>query len=54
LATEKVAVERVSSALAWLAVVERLVAQVPVYRLVSRPTTDVWPFLLEALPMAKS
>ncbi len=53
LATEKVAVERVSSALAWLAVVERLAAQVPAYRLRYRPTTDLWPFLLEALSAAR-
>ncbi len=32
LTTEKVAVERVSSAAAWLAAAERLVAQVPTYR----------------------
>lgn len=50
LATEKVAAERVSSALAWLAVVERLVLQVPTYRLSFRPTAELWPFLARALP----
>lgn len=49
LATEKVAVERVSSALAWLVTVERLVAQVPVYRLSFRPTAELWTFLAQAL-----
>ena len=49
LTTEKVAVERVSSAAAWLATAERLVAQVPTYRLYFRPTVDLWPFLDETL-----
>lgn len=49
LTTEKVAVERVSSAAAWLAAAERLVAQVPTYRLYFRPTAELWPFLDEAL-----
>lgn len=52
LVTEKVAVERVSSALAWLAVVERLVAQVPVYRLHFHPAVELWAFLAQALPKA--
>lgn len=45
LTTEKLAVERVSSATAWLATAQRLVAAVPTYRLYSRPTADLWPFL---------
>lgn len=49
LTTEKVAVERVSSAAAWLATAEKLVAQVPTYRLYFRPTPELWPFLDEAL-----
>lgn len=49
LTTEKIAAERVSSATAWLATVERLVAQVPAYRLYFRPTAELWPFLDEAL-----
>lgn len=49
LTTEKIAVERVSSAAAWLATAERLVAQVPTYRLYFRPTPELWPFLDEAL-----
>ena len=49
LTTEKVAVERVSSAAAWLATAEKLVAQVPAYRLTFRPTVELWPFLDEAL-----
>lgn len=53
LATEKVAVERVSSALAWLAVVDNLVAQVPAYRLHFRPTVELWPFLARALLAAR-
>jgi ABC-type glutathione transport system ATPase component len=53
LVTEKVAVERVSSALAWLAVVERLVAQVPVYRLHFHPAAELWAFLALALPKAR-
>jgi hypothetical protein len=42
LSTEKVATERVESASAWLAVAERLVARVPVYRLAFRPTAEIW------------
>ena len=49
LTTEKVAVERVSSAAAWLATAEQLVARVPTYRLHFRPTPELWPFLDEAL-----
>ena len=45
LTTEKLAVERVSSAVAWLEVAQRLVATVPTYRLYSLPTVDLWPFL---------
>jgi hypothetical protein len=49
LTTEKVAVERVSSASAWLAAAEALVAQIPTYRFYFRPTAEMWPFLDEAL-----
>lgn len=45
LTTEKMAVERVSSAAAWLAIAQRLVAATPTYRLASRPTAELWPFL---------
>ncbi len=45
LTTEKVATERIASAVAWLAVVERLVEQVPVYQLAFRPTVELWDFL---------
>ena len=45
LTTEKLAVERVSSARAWLEIAQRLVAATPTYRLYSRPTAEVWPFL---------
>lgn len=51
LTTEKVAVERVSSASAWLATAEKLVDQVPTYRLYFRPTQALWPFLDEALQL---
>jgi hypothetical protein len=54
LTTEKVAVERVSSAAAWLATAERLVAQVPTYRLYFRPTAELWPFLDEALNLRRT
>jgi hypothetical protein len=50
LGTEKVAVERVESASAWLAAAERILAQVPVYRLSFPPTPDLWPFLRASLP----
>jgi hypothetical protein len=43
--SEKVAVERPSSADAWLAAAQRLVAETPVYRLGFRPTPEVWSFL---------
>jgi hypothetical protein len=45
LGTEKVATERVDSALAWLTVAGRLVERVPVYRLGFRPTVELWDFL---------
>jgi len=45
LGTEKVATERVDSALAWLAVAGQLVERVPVYRLGFRPTVELWDFL---------
>jgi hypothetical protein len=50
LGTEKIAVERVESATAWLAVAERILARAPVYRLSFPPTTNLWPFLKSALP----
>ena len=43
--SEKVAVERPSSADAWLATSQRLVAQTPVFRLGFRPTPELWAFL---------
>lgn len=52
LATEKVAVERVSSASVWLAVVERIIAQVPAYRLHFYPEAELWGFLGQALSIA--
>lgn len=47
LTTEKVATERNESADAWLAIVERLVREVPIYHLGFRPTHDLWNFLAE-------
>jgi len=49
LTTEKVAVERVSSAAAWLTTAEKLVDRVPTYRLHFRPTVELWPFLDRSL-----
>ena len=51
LGSEKVAVERPASANAWLAAAERLVSQVPVYRLGFRPTVELWSFLDETVPV---
>ena len=45
LTTEKVATERTESAGAWLAMAERLIAQVPIYQLAFRPTVELWDFL---------
>ena len=45
LTTEKIAVERVSSATAWLSTAEKLVTRVPTYRLYFRPTPELWQFL---------
>ena len=45
LTTEKVATERADSAAAWLAVAERLVAQIPLSRLEFLPTVQIWDFL---------
>ncbi len=45
LSTEKIATERTESAAAWLAVAERLAAQVPISRLDFRPTSELWGFL---------
>lgn len=50
LGTEKVATERAESADAWLAVAEKLVAHVPVYRLGFRPEGELWDFLARAGP----
>lgn len=47
LTTEKVAIERTTSAGAWLAVAEKLIARVPIYRLEFRPTPELWDFLAE-------
>lgn len=52
LGTEKVAVERIESATAWLAMAERLATAVPVYTLRFAPTADVWPFLIGSLGLA--
>lgn len=51
LGTEKVAVERIESATAWLAMAERLATAVPVYTLRFAPTPAVWPFLVESLKL---
>ena len=48
LGSEKIAVERVESATAWLSIVERILAHTPVYRLSFPPTTELWPFLKSA------
>lgn len=48
LSTEKVATERAESAAAWLAVAERLIAQVPIHHLAFRPTVELWDFLAPA------
>lgn len=45
LSSEKVATERISSADAWLAMTERLLSHVPLYRLGFLPTTELWHFL---------
>lgn len=45
LSSEKVATERVTSANAWLAMVARIVAEVPIYRLGFLPTRELWTFL---------
>lgn len=45
LTTEKLAVERVSSAAAWLEIAQRLVSVVATFRLYALPTSDLWPFL---------
>ncbi len=45
LATEKVAVERPSSAAFWLQTLARLIVVLPVYRLSFRPTPELWAFL---------
>lgn len=43
--TEKVATERVESALAWLAVADEIVRRAPVRTLAFPPTPELWPFL---------
>lgn len=50
LSTEKVSTERPDSAAAWLAVAERLIAQVPIYNLGFRPTAELWDFLARSAP----
>lgn len=45
LTTEKVATERVESAVAWLQVASAVVDRVPVYTLAFRPTPELWTFL---------
>jgi hypothetical protein len=49
LRTDIAAVERLASAEAWMAMVERLVQAVPVYQLGFRPTAELWDFLAVAL-----
>ena len=49
LRTDITAVERMTSAEIWMAVVEQLVRSVPVYQLHFRPTTELWDFLAVAL-----
>lgn len=49
LGTEKIAVERVESADAWLRVAEQILAAVPVYRLGFRPTREVWSFIMSSI-----
>jgi hypothetical protein len=46
LESEKVATERVESALAWLAVAGKIVERVPVHTLAFAPTPELWPFLM--------
>lgn len=48
LLTEKIAADRCESMTAWLAVVERVLAAVPVYTLTFRPTGELWSFLRSA------
>ncbi len=50
LTTEKVTAERTAGAAGWLAMVERLLAVTPVYRLGFLPTPALWDFLASALP----
>ncbi len=50
LRTNIAAVERFSSATAWMAMIDRLLATLPAYRLHFRPTPDVWDFLAATLP----
>ncbi len=49
LRTNIAAVERLSSAKVWMAMVERLLQAMPVYRLRFRPTAELWDFLAGAL-----
>lgn len=49
LRTDIAAVERVTSAEKWMAIVEQLVQALPVYQLRFRPTADLWDFLASAL-----
>ncbi|MBA3533498.1 MAG: hypothetical protein H0T73_16390 [Ardenticatenales bacterium] len=45
LTSEKVATERAASATAWLAMADRIIKEVPIYRLGFRPTLELWEFL---------
>ncbi len=45
LTSEKIATERVASANVWLEVAQKLVAEVPLYRLGFLPTPELWGFL---------
>ncbi|MER2598761.1 MAG: hypothetical protein ABTQ73_04530 [Caldilineales bacterium] len=51
LTTEKIAVERVSSAGAWLETAQKLVMRVPTYRFYFRPDPAMWAFLDNALAL---
>ena len=49
LRTDIAAVERLTSAAVWMAVVAQLVQCIPVYQLRFRPTTELWDFLARAM-----
>ena len=52
LRTDMIAVDRLSSAKAWMAVAEDLVAAVPAFRLRLLPTVELWDFLARELPVS--